>query len=163
MRFANNFHSWLRHSWPKNRYSRWLMHYSLYLQFGHSDLWYFMAKTSRKSSVNLIICQFLVLRSATFGTYVQTFTNCRLSRIDECSDRITNDNYLYNKDALEKMTAWPMLSVKRILWWFRIKPSFTTGWHGEYLQGTLEHHCHNSWNCPTLEWHWRNSDYCSLH
>ena len=39
-----------------------------------------------------------------------------------------------------------------------------TGWPSEYLQGytgaPLEKLC---WNCPTLEWHWRFSDYCSVH
>ena len=34
----------------------------------------------------------------------------------------------------------------------------TTGRLSEYLQGTLEHHWKNSWNCPTLECHWRNSE-----
>ena len=33
--------------------------------------------------------------------------------------------------------------------------------HGEYLQDTPEHQ-KLSWNCPTLECHWRNSDYCTL-
>ena len=38
----------------------------------------------------------------------------------------------------------------------------TIGRPSEYLHGILEHHWRQlSWNCPTLECHWRN--YCSLH
>ena len=67
----------------------------------------------------------------------------------------------------------------------------TTGWPSQYLQGILEHHWNLvetalhwnatgqtltilaytrpplekqiTWNYPTMECHWRNSDYCSLH
>ena len=38
-----------------------------------------------------------------------------------------------------------------------------TGPPSDYLQGTLEHHGKKTWNCPTLECHWRNFDNFRLH